>query len=122
MTRFIMDLTGKYGEYWVNDAKKQIAKRVEEYNNGHLLIDENGVGRWATNGRVIPHDCAEQAYCGGLPIDIGATQRAENEEFKEFLKNYREPEYDAETLTEMENAFGKGTTVVNVFTGRRITL
>ena len=52
------------------------------------------------------------------------TIEARNKENEEFLKEYasREPHYCSEEIAEMKAAFGEGTKVVNILTGRKIRL
>ena len=125
-TRFEDEIKGLFGEYWRKSAQADVEKRVQEYNDGELLIDENGVASWKNSGNIVPEDIAQMAEYGGLPVNIEATRKARDEEMTAFIAEYRERqanrEPDPEELFEMRAAFGTGTVVVNVFTGREIRL
>ena len=119
MTRFERDYRGDFGEYWKNDAQKQIAKMIQEYESGQLVIEADGAGRWKSSGHYIPDDCAVVAVYAGIPIDRDATKRARDRQNAEFFKSIKPREYSAEEMAEMRNAFGAGAEVVNVLTGQR---
>lgn len=125
MTRFEGEIKGLFGEYWQKSAQRDVDTRIAEYNEGKLLIDENGVARWDI-GRVVPEDIAQMARFGGLPVDVEATNEARGVELEKTIKAYRERqesrEIDPEELFEMRAAFGTGTVVVDVITGREVRL
>ena len=74
-------------------------------SHGILLIDGRGIGRWSTNDRVIPEDCAALLKAMGLApsLDTEATRRARDTEAAMFLRDYRAnpPIPDIEQLAEM---------------------
>ena len=125
MTRFEGEIKGLFGEYWQKSAQRDVDTRIAEYNEGKLLIDENGVARWDI-GRVVPEDIAQMARFGGLPVDVEATNEVRGVELEKTIKAYRESqesrEIDPEELFEMRVAFGVGTVVVDVITGREVRL
>ena len=112
--------------FWKRNAEKEVAKVVEKYENGELLIDEYGVAFWASNNRAVPEDIAYMGKYGGLPIDLEMTKALEKAQTEKSLAEYRERMknhvYTEEELGEMRNAFGEGETVVDVITVRRIKL
>lgn len=112
--------------YWQKSAEKEVAKMVEQYKNGELLIDENGVATWASNGNAIPEECVEKAVYGGLAINVELTRKVRDEQTEKSLAEYRERMknhvYSEEELYEMRAAFGEGAVVVDAITGRRIQL
>ena len=124
--RFYREINGELGEFWVKDAKKRLNHIVEEYNKGNLIIDDDGVGTWKCNDNVIPDECAFYAEYMGLPINREATAKARDEELDMLIEEYREHqdghEPTDEELFEMRAAFGTGTTVVDVITGRKYQL
>ena len=138
MTRFQQEISGELdrqvaerkGEpnnhYWQRSAEKEVAKVVEQYENGELLIDEYGVAYWASNNRAIPQEYAEKAIYGGLPVNAELTRELELNQMEKSLAEYRERMknhvYTEEELGEMRNAFGEGKVIVDVITGRRIRL
>ena len=91
--------------------------------DGTLAVGPDGIGRWTTNGSVIPDDSAALFAALGLApgLDVAATAAARDAEVREVLARYRasQPaEPSPEQLTEMRAAFGAGATVVDVITGR----
>ena len=125
MTRFEMEISGKLGTYWVESAKKELEKIQKEFNEGKITTDENGILRNRI-GRVATKEICEKCEYIGIEFDTEATVEAREIETAESLKKYRESQKNhkpsAEELYEMRAAFGTGTTVVDVITGRRIRL
>jgi hypothetical protein len=82
--------------------------------------ETDGILRWKSNGRVVPASAYRDAYC----TPPAGSAEVERQEGEAFLEAYRRlpHEHDAETLDEMRREFGAGSTVVNVVTGRRISL
>jgi hypothetical protein len=119
-----------------------MANLIKEYENGRPWEKErleklaeqlkteatykNGVGMWNRSGNHLPIDVAEFAHYLGLPIDLNKHQKAYDEATSKFFAEYRKAQANrkptAEELYEMKAAFGEGTTVVNVITGRKIKL
>ena len=128
MTRFEMNLNGVYGDYWKKDAEREIKKMEERQINGEILFGADGVVRWKSNNRVMPSDCrvvlSKTAYRD--LFDEEASKAAEEAETAAFLQSYRKRQANrrisAEERYEMQAAFGKGATVVDVITGRTIRL
>lgn len=95
--------------------------------NGELLIDGSGVGRWGPSGQVVPADCAALLVALRLApgLDEAATADARQAQTRAFIEEYRaaQPaEPSAEELSEMRAAFGRGARVVNVITDRETQL
>ena len=126
MTRFERELSGALGAYWKSSAEKEIRKMEERQMNGEIFFGADGVVRWTSNNRVMPKDCREilshTAYRDLFSEE--ASRAAENAETAAFLesyrKNYKGP--SEEEKAEMRAAFGTGSTVVDVITGKRIRL
>ena len=126
MTRFERELNGSLGAYWAEAAKKEIRKMEERQINGEIFFGADGVVRWTSNNRVMPKDCRE-ILSHTVYRDLyseEASRAAEEAETAAFLDSYRKSYTgpSAEERMEMEAAFGKGATVVNVITGERIRL
>ena len=123
MTRFERELSGALGEFWKNNAQKELQKTKEDLENGKITIDENGVARNCI-GRALMSDMLEKLTHITDAVDTEATNAAREEEVAAALENYRRNAKPAseEEKNEMRSAFGKGQTVVNILTGERITL
>ena len=87
-------------------------------------MDENGAASWKSNGRAIPSDCAEKLSWTTLDFSLEATAAKRDEETARSLENYRRNYTGptAEERMEMEAAFGKGITVLDIISGARIRL
>lgn len=120
MTRFEMDLAGKFGEYWVKEANKELDKVRDELDRGEITIDEKGVARNCI-GSVLMNDMAVKVYYAGGTIDLNETAKAREieveKELAEYRRNYKGP--SAEELAEMKAAFGPGEVVVDLITGKK---
>ena len=126
MTRFERELSGALGAYWKSSAEKEIRKMEERQMNGESFFGADGVVRWTSNNRVMPKDCREilshTAYRDLFSEE--ASRAAEDAETAAFLESYRK-NYTGpseEEKAEMRAAFGTGSTVVDVITGKRIRL
>lgn len=126
MTRFERELSGALGAYWKSSAEKEIGKMEERQMNGEIFFGADGVVRWTSNNRVMPKDCREilshTAYRDLFSEE--ASRAAEDAETAAFLESYRK-NYTGpseEEKAEMRAAFGTGSTVVDVITGKRIRL
>ena len=124
MTRFQKELSGILGAYWKKSAEKELAQVKADFENGLITIDENGVARNRI-GRVLMSDMLERLAMGTNEVNVEATREARDEEVERELAEYRKAHRDApseEERFEMTAAFGKGATVVDCITGRKIRL
>lgn len=123
MTRFEQELSGELGAYWKASAEKELAKVKVDIENGAITIDEFGVARNKI-GRVLMSDMLEKVAMVSDEVNVEATTNARDEEvtksLNEYRKNYTRP--SEEEMFEMKAAFGTGTTVVDVITGKKIRL
>lgn len=125
MTRFDRELRGEYGEFWKKKAIQYLHKIEEEVFRGEITIDKEGVARNCI-GRVVMDEVANALdyiiQDGSFRWD--RTIEARNKENEEFFKEYASynHQYSTEKLAEMRAAFGEGTKVVNILTGREIQL
>ncbi len=123
MTRFEQEISGALGNYWKVEAEKELARIERELAEGKITIDKNGVARNCI-GRVLMDDMIEKVAYVSTEINKEATREARSievdKELAEYRRNYKGP--SAEELYEMQSAFGKGTVVVDVITGKRIQL
>lgn len=123
MTRFEKELSGALGAYWKKEAEKALAKVEADLENGNITIDKNGVARNSI-GRVLQNDMLEKVAMVTDKVNVEATRAARQEETAKVIDSYKASYkgVSPEEMSEMAAAFGKGTTVVNVLTGTRITL
>ncbi len=105
------------GTGWTFDADKARARWAD-------VAVVNGVARWASNGAIPPADCCDDFAEAGCPIDVAACKVARDADNAAFVTAYRKnpPVVTAEAMAEMRAAYGTGTTVVDVISGRRIKL
>lgn len=123
MTRFARELSGDLGAFWKKNAEQEIARLQEQADNGEIGTTETGAAFWKSSGNFLPADCAEKLAYTDFPFSAEATAEAREEQNTAFLNDYRRnARTTAEDRMEMEAAFGKGTTVVNILTGERIKL
>ena len=123
MTRFEKELSGALGAYWKKEAEKELAKVKEDLENGNITIDEQGIARNCI-GRVLQNDMMEKVAMVSDKVNVEATRAARQEETAKVIDSYRASYkgVSPEEMSEMVAAYSKGTTVVNVLTGTRITL
>lgn len=104
--------------------RERADKLIEEFDTE--TTKEHGVIRWKSNGAIPPKDILEFWKHIGKEFDYELCIETQDKENAEFLKQYREREANRkpsqEEMFEMEAAFGKGATVVNAITGRKIQL
>ena len=126
MTRFEMEITGKCGEFWKKEAMKKLDSIREDYAKGEIIYEDDNAVKWATNGSYLPAECVEHMVFAGLPVNVEATAKKRkaqiSRDIKAYIKAMENSPADDEERYEMEAAFGKGTTVVNVLTGRTTRL
>ena len=123
MTRFEKELSGALGAYWEKEAKKELERVKKDLDEGKITIDENGIARNCI-GRTLHDDMLEKVAMVSDKVNVEATRAARDEEtakvIEEFRASYTGP--SEEDLFEMRTAYGKGTTVVDIFTGKKIKL
>ena len=119
MTRFEMNLNGKFGEYWKKDAEREITMMQERADNGEILLDGNFAAYWEKSGHYLPEECCEILEHCTFFFDADATKEARARADAEFFANYLNTKHELsyEARMEMRNAFGEGTKVVDVISG-----
>lgn len=123
-SRFEQELSGDLGEFWVNHAKKELEEVRNEFNNGEITIDENGVARNKI-GRSLMNDMIEKLLYITTDFDVEATRAARDAEVSAAIEEYRRnqpAQPSEEEREEMIAAFGYGVKVVDVLTGRVVQL
>lgn len=123
MTRFEKELSGALGAYWKKEAEKELSNIRKDLDEGRITIDEFGVARNCI-GRILHDDMLEKVAMVSDKVNVDATREARDEETAKVIEAYR-ASYTGpseEELFEMRAAYGKGTTVVDVITGKKIRL
>lgn len=123
MTRFEKELSGALGAYWKKEAEKELANIRKDLDEGRITIDKFGVARNCV-GRALQNDMLEKVLMVSDKVNVEATRAARDEETAKVIEAYR-ASYTGpseEELFEMRAAFGTGTTVVDVLTGKKIKL
>ena len=123
MTRFEKELSGALGAYWKASAEKELAQVKADLESGKITIDEQGVARNCI-GRVLMNDMLEKLAMVTDKVSVENTQAAREAENHKTIEAYRKADRkpSSEELWEMRAAFGRGTTVVDVITGRKTRL
>ena len=123
MTRFEKELSGALGAYWKKEAEKELARVEKDLEEGRITIDENGIARNCI-ARILHDDMLEKVAMVSDKVNVEATRDARDEETAKVIEAYRASCTGPreEEMFEMRAAFGTGTTVVDIFTGKKIKL
>ena len=123
MSRFYDEWCGKLGEFWYahsHDEVRQLVARMSE-----IEIEEDGAAKWKSNGAYLPADVVEKLYVYGKVDSFSpeATNAKRERQTEETLNRYRNRStVGPEEIGEMKAAFGEGTIVVDIITGRKYVL
>ena len=122
-TRFQRELRGDLGAFWQRQAEAELERVKADLDSGEITIDEAGVARNCI-GRALMDDLLEKLLMVTDKADSAATQAARAAEVEADLESYRASRKapSAEEIAEMRAAFGAGTKVVDVITGKEIQL
>ncbi len=119
MTRFQMELSGMLGEFWKKQAEQELQKVKSDLDSCRIAIDGDGVARNCI-GRALADDRLEKVELVAPDcVNVSATRATYAAEVREALKGYASRQPNDEEMHEMRSAFGTGTTVVEVLSGRR---
>ena len=123
MTRFEKELSGALGAYWKKEAEKELARVEKDLEEGRITIDENGIAKNCI-ARILHDDMLEKVAKVSDKVNIEETRAARDEETAKVIEAYRASCTGPreEEMFEMRAAFGTGTTVVDIFTGKKIKL
>lgn len=133
------DLAGLNGKGAQSCAKSTVKFVEDKFYNNEIIVEGDGAMKWKSNGNYLPHECAEAiAYIRHdntttpaqrrmiFNASVEATDEKRKAQEEESLKAYIEARKNhvvsEEERYEMECAFGKGTTVVDVLTGEAVKL
>jgi hypothetical protein len=86
-------------------------------------VNNNGIVRWKSNGRV-PFDDALEAFAAiGKTFNMAASNAARERDadafFDQLRRSAKSVKHNSEMAFEMRAAFGEGADVVDVITGQR---
>lgn len=119
MTRFKMELSGMLGEFWKKQAEQELQAVKSGLDSCRITIDGDGVARNSI-GRALADDMLEKVEMVAPDcVNVSATRATYAAERDEALKRYASRQPSDEEMHEMRSAFGAGSTVVDVLTGRR---
>lgn len=123
MTRFEREFSGNLGEFWKKNAEEEVRKVVIKADTD-ATVEEDGAVRWKSNGSYLMDDFCEKLEYAGYPFSRKATAKKRERQNVEGLAEYRNGNsaLSGEMLAEARSAFGKGTTVADVLTGRKTQL
>jgi hypothetical protein len=122
MTRFAREWNGEFGAFWQKNAHEEAARLLAQKDN--IEVEADGAAKWKSSGNYLPADVVDKlTFAGADFFSAEATAAKRDAQTAEFLNSYRKNhKVTAEDRAEMEAAFGKGTTVVDIITGEKITL
>lgn len=123
MTRFMLEISGYLGEVRERNARREVAEACKSFKEDATVSPE-GIVRWKSNNSIPPEEMLEKMCYGGCKFDFDACEELRKDEERNWLNDYcnsRTPVSDEE-LFEMQSAFGKGTTVVDVISNEHINI
>ena len=123
MTRFAREWNGELGDFWQKHAHEEAERLMSQRDN--IEVEEDGAAKWISSGNYLPADVVEKlTFAGADFFSAEATAAKREAQTAAFLdsyrRNYKGP--SEEEKAEMRAAFGEGTTVVNVITGKKTRL
>ena len=123
MTRFQQEISGALGQWWKEQADKELEDAVRKAD-ADAIVEPEGAIKWVKSGNYLMDDFCEMLEYAGYPFSREATAKSrdiQNSKFiEEYKKNYTAP--SEEELFEMRAAFGDNGTVIGVITGNVIEL
>ena len=123
MTRFEREISGSLGAFWKKNAEEEVRKAVAKADSD-AAVEADGAIKWNSNGRYLMDDFCEKLEYAGYAFSREATAKKREAQNAESLAEYRRNDkgLTGEALAEARAAFGEGTTVVNVLTGKKTLL
>ena len=123
MTRFAREWNGELGAFWQKHAHEEAERLMSQRDN--IEVEEDGAAKWISSGNYLPADVVEKlTFAGADFFSAEATAAKREAQTAAFLDSYRRNNKgpSEEEKAEMRAAFGEGTTVVNVITGKKTRL
>ena len=123
MTRFEKEISGSLGAFWKKNAEEEVRKAVAMADSD-AAVEADGAIKWNSNGRYLMDDFCEKLEYAGYAFSREATAKKREAQNAESLAEYRRNDkgLTGEALAKARAAFGEGTTVVNVLTGKKTLL
>lgn len=120
MTRFEREISGSLGAFWRKNAEEEVRKAVAKAD-ADAAVGADGAIKWNSNGRYLMDDFCEKLEYAGYGFSREATAKKRDAQNAESLAEYRKNDkgLTGEELAEARAAFGEGTTVVDVLTGKK---
>ncbi len=123
MTRFEREISGSLGAFWKKNAEEEVRKAVAKVD-ADAAVEADGAIKWNSNGRYLMDDFCEKLEYAGYGFSREATAKKRDAQNAESLAEYRKNDkgFTGEELAGARAAFGEGTTVVDVLTGKKTRL
>ena len=123
MTRFEREISGSLGAFWKKNAEEDVRKAVAQADS-QATVEADGSIKWNSNGRYLMDDFCEKLEYAGYGFSREATAKKRDAQNAESLAEYHKNDkgLTGEELAEARAAFGEGTTVVDVLTGKKTRL
>lgn len=125
MSRFMKEITGELGKFWVDSATKEVESAVKMAND-FAIVEDDGAIRWTTNGCYVPDDFCEKLEYAEYDFNRQATNDKrciqKDEAISKYKKTIHKHKYTEEELCEIRSEFGNKQTIINMFTGKQIKL
>ena len=122
-SRFEREWNGEFGDFWRVHAYEEAERLLKQAAN--IEVEADGAARWKSSGNYLPEDVCEILRVAGVTwFSPEATAERRAAQIERELDEYRKnqiPETEEELL-EMRAAFGEGTEIVDVISGRRMRL
>lgn len=112
--------------FWERHNAKERARHLAAFDTD-AYVDEKGVARWKSNGGVPPTEILNVWHEEKKPFDFVLSISTGKAETAGFIQKYREaraqrtPEQIEEERMMARGAVGEGHTLIDVFTGERIS-
>lgn len=123
MTRFEREISGSLGAFWKKNAEDDVRKAVAQADS-QATVEADGAIKWNSNGRYLMDDFCEKLEYAGYGFSREATAKKRDAQNAESLAEYRKNDkgLTGEELAGARAAFGEGTTIVDVLTGKKTRL
>lgn len=113
-----------YTENPITETRAWLVRNAERLRNSFRedAYEDNGVLRWKSNDRAVPHWSFREAFCTASAHHLQVEAEESSASIQEYRERMKDHVPDAEEMYEMRAAFGEGVTIVNAITGRKTRL